>query len=216
MDKFNRIIVATLLLVTLSLSGLSANAQNLGGNAKNILKRGYSQLFTYDPNNSGTVAVSYVNHFSRLSSLLVQPHTVIKTACGYLFGGLQGLPLSTATYSIDISTDTTVTEKANLILIGITHNGVKKTHQALGVNFDSSFPSDPGWNTFNYSANTFSPAIGSDETFSSLAVSLFGGNREVPDHVNHFLSRPKINGFPINELVNDNLVVTDGSLVGFP
>jgi hypothetical protein len=216
MKRFNLLIVATLVLFTFSLGGLGAQAQDFGGiNTKNIVKRGFSQLFTYDPTNSGTVAVSYVNHYHRLAALLVQPHTVKKTACGYLFQGLQGLPLSTARYSIDISTDTIVSQKANLILIGIDQNGVSRVHQALGLNFDSSFPSDPGWNTFNYSANTFSPPIGSTETLSSFAISLFGGTTTPPDHFDHFLSHPVINGVNVLELVDHSVVVTDGRLVGF-
>jgi hypothetical protein len=215
MSRINRIFLATVMVLALSVSGLSARAQVVGDSSKNLVKKGFSQLFTYDPTNSGTVSTSYVNHFQRLAALLVQPHTVKTTACGYLFQGMQGLPLSTATYTIDISTDTSVTNKANLILIGVTPAGVSTTHQALGLNFVSSSPSSPGWNTYNYNATSFTPPISSNETLSSLALSLLGGTTTTPDHANHWLSHPVINGISVREFVNHSVVVTDGKLVGF-
>ncbi|MBS1954951.1 MAG: hypothetical protein JST89_12240 [Cyanobacteria bacterium SZAS-4] len=215
MNLLNRSFIRNTLVAVLLFCGPDVQAQSPNFIAKNIVKRGYTRLFTYDPTNSGTVAVSYVNKFSRLSARLVQPHTVERTACGYYFEGLRGLPLSTATYSIDISTDTNVSSKADLILIGIDHAGNSKLHEALGINYDSKFLSAPGWNTYNYSATTFSPPIGADETFGSFTISLLGGNSTMPDHADHWLSRPVINGINIRELINDTVVVTDGRLVGF-
>lgn len=215
MNTQNKSLLGILLLTILFLRGVDAEAQNANYYAKNIVKKGYTRLFTYDPTNSGTVSVSYVNKFSRLSARLVQPHTVERTACGYYFEGLRGLPLKNTTYSIDISTDTNVSSKADLILVGIDRTGASKLHEALGLNFDSRVASGPGWNRYNYSATTFSPPIGDDETLGSFAISLLGGNTITPDHADHWLSRPVINGINIRELVNDTVVVTDGRLVGF-
>ncbi|HEY9677672.1 MAG TPA: hypothetical protein V6C76_06670 [Drouetiella sp.] len=215
MNSLKRFILGVFVLTAFLQSAPGVEAQNASLNTKNIVKHGFTQLFTYDPTNSGTVSVAYVNKFSRLAALIVQPHTNPRTAAGYIFQGLQGLPLSTATYSIDISDDTVVTNKANLYLIGVDHSGLTHLHQALGLNFASRAASAPNWTTYNYTASKFTPAIGSDETFASLSISLLGGTTTNPDHDGHWLSHPVINGVNVLELVNDSVVVTDGRLVGF-
>jgi hypothetical protein len=159
-----------------------------------LVKRGYNQLFIFDPGNSGTVAASYTTKFSRIAALLVQPHSVKNTACGALYLGLTGLPISNLILGVDLSTDTVVTNKAVFVLVGVDRNGNVITHSTTSENFFEKVSSAPGWITYKYSAQVFSPPIGSTEVLSSLALSLLGGTADHPDHDDHWASHLTVNG----------------------
>jgi hypothetical protein len=183
-----------------------ANAINsTGASQQNLVAHSsYTQLFTYDPSLSGTVSAYYVSKSHRLAALLVQPHSVVNTACGFLFQGLQGLPLSTLTFSIDLSNDTKVTNKAVWILVGVDNSGNIVSHTANSENFSSKYPSGPGWTTYTYSANTvnfFSPSIVPGESLSGFVLALLGGEADQPDHFDHWASRPAVNGSLLRQIL---------------
>ncbi|MBX9693014.1 MAG: hypothetical protein K2Z81_11565, partial [Cyanobacteria bacterium] len=77
-----------------SIVGGAANAQQANQPA--------TQPFYYDPELTGTVRASYHQKSGRYAALLFQPHTKPYTACGLVFQGLKGKPISNLTVTVDL------------------------------------------------------------------------------------------------------------------
>lgn len=119
--------------------------------------------------------------------------------------------MSNATYGIDLSDDTKITTKAVFVLVGVDSNGIATKHVAISNSFFQKFVSGPGWTSYRYNANSFSPAINPTERLSSLALSLLGASDPF-DHEDHWASRPEVNGIFLPQVIFHRLNVSNGSV----